>query len=82
MKIYLFFAPEKMGTKNPRNRCGFWDFRCYIFFACTMWRVAVIEIMAESPLFSTVFGFSTNLILHPNPQFSEKKVKIKYEQKR
>lgn len=46
------------------------------------WRVAVIEIMAESPLFSTVFGFSTNLILHPNPQFSEKKVKIKYEQKR
>ena len=46
------------------------------------WRVAVIEIMAESPLFSTVFGFLTNLILHPNPQFSEKKVKIKYEQKR
>jgi hypothetical protein len=37
-----------------------------------IWRVAVIEIMAESPLFSTVFGFSTNLILHPNPQFSEK----------
>jgi len=38
--------------------------------------------MAESPLFSTVFGFSTNLILHPNPQFSEKMVKIQCAQKR
>ena len=25
---YLFIFTQKMGTKKPRNRCGFWAFRC------------------------------------------------------
>ena len=40
------FALENRGTKKPRNRCGFWVFRCNIFFGCTTWQstTALIEL--------------------------------------
>ena len=36
-KNIFLFALENRGTKKPRNRCGFWVFRCNIFFGCTTW---------------------------------------------
>ena len=36
-KNIFLFALEIQGTKKPRNHCGFWVFRCNIFFGCTTW---------------------------------------------
>ena len=36
-KNIFLFALENWGTKKPGNRCGFWVFRCNIFFGCTTW---------------------------------------------
>ena len=36
-KNIFLFALENWGAKKPRNRCGFWVFRCHIFFGGTRW---------------------------------------------